>query len=150
MLNTEYSIMEVRESVRVELWMQGFLLLAGVYNLGWGFFIYKFPDAFYQWVTLEDHPALPVIEWQGLGVMLFGLFYVLVAFYPTRFWYLLVAGLCSKIVGALGFYLYVMEGHINKKFLFHLIMNDLIWIIPFGIIIGRMVTVRTTKKQRAL
>ena len=50
--------METKEALRIEPWMRGFLLLAGVYNLGWGFFIYEFPTAFYHWVTMTANLLL--------------------------------------------------------------------------------------------
>lgn len=142
--------MEIQEQKRVEPWMRGVLLLAGFYNLGWGLFIYQFPDSFYRWVTMSGRATLPIIEWQGIGVLLFGIIYVITAVYPVKLWFLLAAGLLAKVLGALGFYLFTMEKNINKKFLFHLIMNDLIWVIPFGVILWRMVTVRRIKKEHAV
>lgn len=132
---------------RIEPWMRGILLLAGFYNLGWGIFIYWFPDAFYQWVTLSSQPAPPVISWQGLGVLLFGGVYILVAFYPVRLWFLLAAGIVSKTVGGLWFYWVVMEQTINRKYLFHLIMNDLVWLFPFTFILWRILSLRKTQKK---
>lgn len=145
-----YLHMNTQESLRIEPWMRGVLLLAGFYNLGWGFFIYNFPDSFYQWVTLSDKTALPVITWQGLGVLVFGVVYIITAVYPIKLWFLLVIGLLSKLAGALWFFLFIMEGVINKKFLFHIIMNDLIWVIPFGVILWRMMIVRNAKKEHAI
>lgn len=142
--------MDIQEPLRVEPWMRGVLLLAGFYNLGWGFFIYNFPDSFYQWVTMSDKPALSIVEWQGMGTLLFGIIYIITAVYPIRLWFLLVAGLVSKVGGAIGFFLLVMEKTINKKFLFHIIMNDLIWVIPFGVILWRIITVRRLKKEHAI
>jgi hypothetical protein len=133
--------------LRVEPWMRGILLLAGAYNIGWGTFIYYLPASFYQWVT-EDTSTVPaLIKWQGAGVLLFGIAYVVVAVYPRRFWWIVLLGILSKTMGAIGFYFIVMHQSITRPYLFHLIMNDLLWLIPFTIIFVRMLQVR---KQQAI
>jgi len=129
--------MQTEEPLRFEPWMRGVLLLAGIYNLAWGFFIKNFPNSFYQWVTETENPAIPAIEWQGLGVLFFGVFYTLTALYPKKLWYLIIAGILSKLLGGIWFYFVVMEQTVTNKFLFHLIMNDLVWVVPFTIIAVR-------------
>lgn len=126
--------------------MRGLLLLTGAYNVGWGAFIYYFPASFYQWVT-ERYTELPaLIEWQGLGVLLFGIAYILAAIYPRRFWWVVPLGILSKSFGAIGFYFLIMDQTLTPTYLFHLIMNDLFWLIPLTIIFVRIMKIR---KQRA-
>lgn len=139
--------MEIKEILRIEPWMRGLLLLAGFYNLGWGVFINQFPRAFYHWVTMSAKTAPLAIEWHGLGVLLFGVLYIITTIYPYRLWFLLAAGLVSKILGGLWFYFYIMEKNINNRFLFHLIMNDLVWVIPFTVILWRIVKLRSKKEH---
>lgn len=129
--------MEEKEELRVEPWMRGVLLLAGTYNLGWGLFIYVFPESFYQWISQTEHNAPEIIIWQGIGVILFGILYISVALYPVTLWYLLIAGIASKILGAAWFYWIILEGNATRQYLFHLIMNDLIWVVPFLFILIR-------------
>lgn len=135
--------------LRVEPWMRGLLLLAGAYNLGWGLFIYAFPNSFYRWITQTDQLAPVLITWQGMGVLAFGITYLLAAMYPTRLWFLIGLGLFSKLIGAIGFYFVVMQQTITKKYIFHLLMNDLVWLIPLGIILVRVLQVRQAKQQTA-
>ncbi|MEK6480879.1 hypothetical protein WJR50_25280 [Catalinimonas sp. 4WD22] len=135
------------EELRVEPWMRGVLLLAGTYNLGWGFFIYNFPNSFYRWISQSGLDAPAIISWQGVGVMLFGAMYVAIAIYPTRLWYLLAVGIASKIGGALWFYFFVLEKEATKQYLFHLIMNDLIWVIPFVFILSRTYQVKSAESS---
>lgn len=137
--------MEEREELRVDPWMRGLLLLAGTYNLGWGFFIYVFPDSFYQWITQTSQTAPDIIVWQGIGVIFFGLIYIAVALYPMTLWYLLIAGMASKILGAAWFYWVILEENATRQYLFHLIMNDLIWVLPFSIILIRAYQVKNNK-----
>jgi len=129
--------MQTEEPLRFEPWMRGILLLAGIYNLAWGLFIYNFPDAFYQWVTETENPAVAAIGWQGMGVLFFGVLYIATALYPGKLWYLIIAGILSKLIGGVWFYFVVMQQEVTHKFLFHLIMNDLVWIIPFTVILIR-------------
>ncbi len=131
--------MEDHKSLRaIEPWMRGLLLVAGTYNVGWGVFIYVFPNSFYQWITQTEQLAPVLITWQGLGVLAFGVAYLLAAVYPMRLWFLIGLGFISKLVGAVGFYFVVMEQNFTKKYIFHLIMNDMVWLIPLGIIFVRI------------
>ncbi len=135
----------MEEELKVEPWMRGLLLLAGTYNLGWGLFIYIFPDSFYQWVSQSVQIAPNIISWQGMGVLFFGIIYIAIALYPITLWYLLAAGIASKILGAAWFYWFILAGSFTKQYLFHLIMNDLIWVIPFLVILFRISQVRQKK-----
>ena len=128
--------------LRVEPWMRGLLLLAGAYNVGWGAFIYYFPSSFYPWVTEISAAAPTLIKWQGAGVLLFGAAYILVAFYPRRYWWIVPLGILSKVVGAIGFYFIFIQPALTRPYLFHLIMNDLLWLFPLTVIFVRMLQVR--------
>ena len=139
--------MEDHESPRaVEPWMRGLLLVAGTYNVGWGVFIYLFPNSFYRWITQTEQLAPVLITWQGLGVLAFGVAYLLAAVYPMRLWFLIGLGFFSKLVGAVGFYFVVMEQNLTKKYIFHLIMNDIVWLIPLGIIFVRVWQIRQAER----
>lgn len=131
--------------LRIEPWMRGLLLLAGAYNIGWGAFIYYFPASFYQWVTDGYTEPLSLIKWQGLGVLLFGTGYIIAAIYPHRYGWIVPLGILSKTLGAIGFYFIVMEQTITRPYLFHLIMNDLLWLIPLAVIFVRMIRIRKQK-----
>lgn len=137
--------MEEKEELRVEPWMRGLLLLAGAYNLGWGFLIYIFPNSFYQWISQTGQNASDVISWQGMGVIIFGIIYIAVALYPTTLWYLIAVGIASKILGAAWFYWIILEERATRQYLFHLIMNDLIWVLPFVVILIRAYQVKQKK-----
>jgi hypothetical protein len=115
----------------VPYWMRGFLLLASFYNLFWAIFIYWFPDSFYKWVTQDQGPAPLIISWQAIGIFFFSVLYFLTALYPRRFRYLIILGILSKLIGGIWFYFHIMEQSVNKKFLFHLIINDLVWVPVF-------------------
>ena len=64
-----------------------------------------------------------------------GFVYFAAALHPGRLWYFLLIGALSKITGAIWFYAVILEGKVGDQGLFHLIMNDGIW-VPFLIAIA--------------
>lgn len=118
--------------------MRGLLLMAGVYNLAWGIFIYNFPKAFHQWLTAGSVAYTgKLVIYQGVGVIIFGIFYILATLYPFRFWYLILLGLISKLLGAIGVYFLIINKTVTKQFIFHVLVNDLAWVIPLAFITYR-------------
>lgn len=114
--------------------MRGVLLLAGTYNLAWGLFIYVFPEAFFRWLTASQQAAGPLVIYQGVGVLIFGILYLLTALRPVRFWYLALTGLLSKVFGGIAVYFFIVDKTVTKQFIFHLLVNDLAWVIPLALI----------------
>ena len=122
---------------QVSPWMRGLLLMAGFYNLIWGFFIFNFPDQFYSWLQEKEREGGKLVEYQGVGVLIFALLYLLCSLYPVRFWFLILVGLLSKVLGAVGVYFFVLNKLVTDHFIFHLIVNDLAWALPLVIIAYR-------------
>ena len=121
----------------IPAWMRGILLLASVYGLVWGLFIYNFSDAFFQWVTESSDISTKSIEYAGIGNLLFAALCFINALYPKKYWYLIILGLLSKIIDPIWFYFEIMSQQVTKKFLFYILMNDVAWVIPLGIITFR-------------
>lgn len=126
--------------------MRGFLLLAAIYNLIWGLFIYNFPEAYYAWISGEDPVFKEIVKYQGLGILFFAGAFLTAAIYPLKVWYLVWAGFLAKLFGGLLVYVFVMEYGFTKKFLFQLLMNDLIWVLPLLLI---ALKIHAAKKQAA-
>ena len=116
-------------------WMRGFLMIACVYNVFWGIFIAWFPESFYHWVTESQSATPDIIIWQGRAVLLMGFVYLATAMHPGKFWYFPIIGIATKLGGGIWFYLVILEGKLGDQALFHLIMNDGIW-IPFLVMIA--------------
>ena len=123
-------------------WMRGFLLLAGIYNLAWGIFIYSYSEAFYVWLAEADTKENQWVEYQGIGVIVFGLVYLLACLYPIRFWFLILLGLLSKLCGGLIVYHLIVDKSLTDHFIFHLLVNDLAWVVPLAIITFRAFRLR--------
>ena len=115
--------------------MKTTLFLAALYNLGWGFFVVVFPNALFRWLNLPS--PQPLWIWQCLGMVIgvYGVGYSVAARDPIRHWAIVLVGLLGKILGPLGFLFYVSRGEIPWRFGLNLIFNDLIWWIPFTLIL---------------
>ncbi|WP_209331207.1 hypothetical protein [Lunatimonas salinarum] len=115
--------------------LRGVLLLAGVYTFIWGAFFKWFGPTVLGWMALNPIPENLTSNAFGTFGMLVGFLIFLSAFYPFSWVYLIGAGLLGKFVSATWFVLAYSEMVTwNKRSLFYLIANDLIWIIPLAII----------------
>ncbi len=125
--------------------MRGVLLLAGIYNLAWGLFIYNFPAAFVNWLSQGAmNEGSSLVTYQGLGVLLLAGVFIWTAIYFHKLGYLIWPAIFLKVAGGPWTYFILLDGLFTKRFAFHLIMNDLIWVIPLTII-----ALRWTKVSRA-
>ncbi len=132
--------MEIRQGEiqpNIPAWMRGILLLASVYGLVWGLFMYNFPEAFFQWITESGNGSARSILYASAGNLVFSLLCFISALYPKKYWYLIIIGLISKIIDPIWFYFEIVNQQVNKKFLFYVLMNDIAWVIPLGIITFR-------------
>ncbi len=116
-------------------WMRGFLLAAAAYNVLWGFLMAWMPESFYHWVTQSSQTTPDIIVWQGRGVLLLALIFIAAAIHPGRLWYLPAVGALAKLVGAAWFYTIILDQFLSDQAIFHLLMNDLLW-IPFLLLVS--------------
>lgn len=71
----------------------------------------------------------------GLVIVLFGLGYVVAATDPAQHWVMILIGLLSKSLGPLGMAWSVHLGHVSRQVLYLIPVNDLVWLVPFGLIL---------------
>jgi len=117
-------------------WMGTVLKLAAVYNVIWGAWVVFFPDYFFQITGME--PLTHTTIWQGMGMIVgvYGIGYWLASYDPIRHWPIVLVGFLGKIFGPLGFLLnYFMLQSIPYEFSYTLYTNDLIWWVPFFLIL---------------
>lgn len=115
--------------------LRGVLLLAGVYTFIWGAFFKWFGPTILAWMASEPIPDGLTTNAFGTFGMLIGFLIFLSAFYPFSWVYLIGVGVLGKLISASWFLLAYSEVvSWNKRSLFYLIANDLIWIIPLAII----------------
>lgn len=120
-------------------WMSWVLRCAGIYNVVWGAFVVLFPAALWNWLGMEQ-PNYPFL-WQCIGMIVgvYGVGYWAAASNPIRHWPIVLVGFLGKVFGPMGFvWAYFIEKTIREpKFGLTLITNDVIWWIPFGLILWR-------------
>ena len=118
-------------------WMRWWLLAAGVYNIVWGSVVVVAPDFPF---ALANMPALAQpgrAIWQCLGMVLaaYGLGYIAASRAPLRHWPSVFVGLFGKVMGPIGFVWSAWQGTIAWKFGATILTNDLLWWIPFGLML---------------
>ena len=116
-------------------WMKWVLLLAALYNLVWGAWVVLLPNAYFDWAGMPQ-PTYPEI-WQCVGMIVgvYGIGYAIAAFNPMRHWPIVLVGLLGKVLGPIGFTKALTDGHFTPKAGLNILTNDLIWWIPFGLIL---------------
>jgi len=116
-------------------WMYYLLLVAGAYNLLWGAFAVLFPLTLFQWAGMEP-PRYPEI-WQCVGMIVgvYGVGYAIAAFDPFRHWPIVFVGLLGKVLGPIGMIDAIWKGTLPASAAWVCLTNDLIWWLPFGLIL---------------
>ena len=111
------------------------LRLAAAYNLLWGAWVVLFPRAFFTLVHMEQ-PNYPQI-WQSVGMIVgvYGIGYAIAAMNPTRHWPVVLVGMLGKLMGPVGFLYSVFQGSLPWRFGTLCLFNDLIWWVPFTLIL---------------
>jgi peroxiredoxin len=116
-------------------WMTLALGAAAFYNLLWGAFVILSPSTLFSWVgmTQPNYPEL----WQCVGMIVgvYGVGYAIAATDPLRHWPIVLVGLMGKVLGPIGFAKALLEERFSPKFLWVILTNDLIWWLPFGMIL---------------
>jgi hypothetical protein len=112
------------------------LWAAAIYNVLWGAWVVLFPKHYFELVGMEPprHEAI----WQGVGMIVgvYGIGYAIAATDPLRHWPIVLVGFLGKVFGPLG---YVdgafVRGTLDPAFGWTLPTNDLVWWVPFGLIL---------------
>ena len=112
------------------------LRIAALYNIAWGACQVLAPNSFFELMGMEpiNHPMV----WQGMGMVigLYGLAYYWASFDYIRHWPIVAIGLMGKVFGPLGFVFNYIQGTAPASFGYTLITNDLIWWLPFAMMIN--------------
>lgn len=111
------------------------LLLAGVYNLLWGAWVVLFPELSFTLHQMQV-PTYPQI-WQCVGMIVgvYGIGYIAAASDPIKHWPIVLVGFLGKVFGPIGFVYSLYLGVFPLSFMINIVFNDLIWWIPFFLIL---------------
>ncbi|MEW4569020.1 alkyl hydroperoxide reductase [Tautonia sp. JC769] len=115
--------------------MTGWLRAAALYNLLFGAWAVLFPGALFTWAGMEA-PNYPEL-WQCIGMIVgvYGIGYAVAAGDPYRHWPIVLVGFLGKVFGPIGFAQALWQGSLPLKFGVILLSNDLVWWIPFAMIL---------------
>jgi len=116
-------------------WMARVLVAAGVYNLVWGAATVLAPNWLFSLTGMEP-PNYPFI-WQCVGMIVgvYGVGYLAAAADPVRHWPIVLVGFLGKIFGPIGYVQGVVSGEVPAAFGVTIPTNDVIWWVPFGLIL---------------
>lgn len=119
------------------------LVAAGIYNLAWGGLTVLWPGWLFTLTGMEQ-PNYPFI-WQCVGMIVgvYGIGYLAAAGDPARHWPIVLVGFLGKIFGPVGYAMGVLQGTVPPAFGVTLPTNDLVWWVPFALILWHAFRVNT-------
>ena len=118
------------------------LIAAGIYNLIWGAVVIAAPNLFFELADMEPmrYPAI----WQCVGMIVgvYGIGYLVAASNSRVHWPIVLVGLLGKVFGPIGFAVALRDGVFPPKFALTILTNDLIWWVPFSMMLWDAVRAR--------
>jgi peroxiredoxin len=118
-------------------WMRHTLRAAALYNLLWGAWAILFPAHFWSLLGMAA-PNYPFL-WQCIGMIVgvYGIGYWVAGNDPARHWPIVLVGLLGKVLGPIGFLqAWLIDQAVPARFGLTIITNDLIWWVPFALILA--------------
>jgi hypothetical protein len=114
------------------------LQLAAIYNLVWGSLVVLLPERSFLWAGFDELPRYPQL-WQCIGMIVgvYGIGYAIAAYDYIRHWPIVLVGLLGKVCGPIGFLQAAIAGELPWMMFRCIVFNDLIWWVPFGVILWR-------------
>jgi len=116
-------------------WARWWLRAAGVYNLAWGASVIAFPHLLFDLCGIArlNYPEI----WQCVGMIVgvYGVGYLVAANDPWRHWPIVLVGLLGKVFGPIGFAVALAKGTFPPVFGLTILTNDLLWLVPFALIL---------------
>jgi hypothetical protein len=131
---------------------RGLLLLAGMYTIAWSAFYKWFGPQVLKWMAMGNAELgdLPSNYFGSFGLVI-GFIIFLSAFYPVTWVWLILVGITGKIICAIWFTLgFAPELSWNKRSIFHLVFNELVWLVPLILIFLRSLQVRNYMDENAI
>jgi hypothetical protein len=123
---------------------RGLLLLAGIYTVCWSAFYKWFGGELVNWLAMgEEIVSIPPYTIFGIFGIIVGIVLFVSAFYPVSWVWLILAGITGKIITTIWFSLgFIPDLGWNKRTIFHLVFNELVWLIPVTLIFLRSLQVK--------
>jgi len=123
------------QSCKAPTWMQSALKLAGIYNILFGLWVIGWPGAWFRLSGME--PPKYLFLWQCIGMIVgvYGVGYLIAASAPLRHWPIVLVGFLGKVFGPIGFVWAASQGDLPWAAGWMNVFNDLIWLVPFAMIL---------------
>ena len=116
-------------------WQKKTLQAAAIYNLVWGAYVILFPTHFFNVLNIELPRYIEFWQCIGMIVGVYGIGYWLASYDPKTHYPIVLVGLLGKIFGPIGFIQALYFETLPKSFGYTIITNDLIWWVPFFLIL---------------
>lgn len=116
-------------------WAAAWLYAAGIYNLVWGLAVIAQPHLLFDLLGLERMNYPQIWQCVGMVVGVYGIGYILAAQDSRTHWPIVLVGLLGKVFGPIGFLTAVLSGTLPLRFGVTILTNDLIWWVPFAMIL---------------
>ena len=124
-------------------WMRAVLMAAGLYHLGFGIWANAWPHLWFDWMGIEqpNHPFL----WRGIGLVAaaLGAGFLIAARNPVRHWPIVLVGFAKASLGITGLGMAVFHQDLPLCTLWMLLVDDLVWWLPFAMILWICVKAHT-------
>ena len=128
-------------------WPTYILLILALYEGVFGLFCIFLPTLYFVFfnVPLLNH----IILWQFLGgvFLVFGMGYFISFINPIRFWPIIFLGLMFKVIMLILFIVTVLQDYIYMDFLFLVLFNSVIWLLPLCLILKLIYSVKLVYKN---
>lgn len=121
------------------------LVAAAIYNIFFGIWAVCWPHLWFDWSGME-RSRYPEV-WQSVGIIVgvFGVGYLIASRNPLRHWPIVLVGFLGKLFGPLGFAKAIYMGALPLSSAWITITNDLIWLVPFGMILWQTMQAKVGK-----
>jgi len=105
---------------------------AALYNSVWGVTVILFPNLLFDLIGMNR--PIPQALWQVVGmlVLVYAPAYWWAARRPAYFRHLILIGFLGKVFGIVGYVVAVGTGRLPLSFGWVILLNDVIWIVPFA------------------
>ena len=125
-------------NLRNQNWIKTLLNTAGIYHIIWGLSVILFPTFYFDLIQIPHPNYIELWQWMGLFSSIFGIGFIIISNNPMHHWPLIFIGFSLKICSIIGFLIGYFKGHLVGSVFNMNILNDLIWAIPFGIILYKV------------
>lgn len=116
-------------------WARRWLYAAGIYNLAWGTLVILFPHLLFDLFGMERMRYPEIWQCVGMVVGVYGIGYLIAAGDYRRHWPIVLVGLAGKVLGPIGMAKALVEDRFPLAFGINILANDLIWWVPFGMML---------------